>query len=318
MSLSRALGGLVAKWRSRYNSVLFLTTQGVRAQVLPVSEDFLSSSFNGTDYYDLGNCNSDLTRTVALANEFRTRIQSGAFERLDIETCRKAYAQQYVSRRGDLIVVQEGPKLSNNGMACSFEDRWDPAAEDHEVDWSTIFVPFTIDPHTVPSYSWQCPYSDNIYSCNATTLSRSIGSGHSWDPFGSPVRYCWSEPLMEECTLTFNTAIGFAVIACNLAKVSCMCLTLVLVKSSTLMTLGDAIQSFLTEPDHHTMGMSIRTAKQINLIWEQERIALAWLPFKGIVERQKAAMSPVSRVWIPKSRRWWRSATPSRFLCFTL
>ena len=283
-------------------------------------ENFLSPGFSDTDFYNIfDNCT---TRLVSYAQDFRKGIESGLFEKLEVEDCRKEYTQQYVSRRGDLLVIQKSTEYpdynrlvsQSYNQSCALAQWWDPSIN----EFNDKPFPFMVDPHNVPSYDWQCPWPGIQYGCNATTLTNSIDAFDPWEPFGDPVEYCWSERLDEECTLTFNTPICIAVIAFNLIKASCMCLTLLLTKSSALMTLGDAIESFMHRPDQHTAGMSTFSADRLNLFWEQEKIAIALPSFFGGSRRRKALEKFFSQTWSPTRPRWWRAATPSRFHCFVL
>ena len=274
----------------------------------------MSPDFNDLAFYHFENCSTDIASTN---QKIRTGIRSGIFEQLSVKECLREYAQQYVSRRGDLLLVQNKTSLYKySNDHCTLKYRADTMNP-----WNSTFIrkffPSVIDPHDVPSYDWQCPWPGDEY-CSVTNVINSVKSGKSWEPFGDPVQYCWSERLHEECTLTFNAPIGVAVIACNLIKACCMCLTLLLVKDSTLMTLGDAIESFMDCPDKHTAGMSIFCANRLTLLWKQERIATAWPDTYGGRRRQETLHDKLFRVWTPKARRWKQSASPSRYFCYIL
>lgn len=73
-----------------------------------------------------------------------------------------------------------------------------------------------------------------------------------WKIYDLPVEYCLSKPAEESCELRFSLAIVIAVLACNLIKVLCVGLVAWMPSSTPLLTLGDAIASFLSERDPTT------------------------------------------------------------------
>lgn len=287
-------------------------------------EDFLNPGFIDTRFYE-----GDCSVLASSAQEFRNGIKSGVFERLEVKDCRDEYMQQYVSRRGDLLLIQNSTKLFGYNQSydqftdtgsdpynatCTLGNWWDPILS----VWDDKAFPYIVDPHQLPSFAWQCPWPGIEFGCNITTIASPTDASDMWEPFGGPVDYCWSERLEEECTLTFNVPIGIAVIVCNLLKALCMSLTLLLAKRSALMTLGDAIESFLCCPDPHTTGLSILSADRINFLWQQERITIALPTVFGGDLRRKALDNLFFDAWSPTQPRWWRAATPSRFHCFVL
>lgn len=64
--------------------------------------------------------------------------------------------------------------------------------------------------------------------------------------------YCMSQAVEERCALHFSRAILLVVIGCNAIKFGCLLWTLLRCRDPTLVTLGDAIASFLETPDKIT------------------------------------------------------------------
>lgn len=64
-----------------------------------------------------------------------------------------------------------------------------------------------------------------------------------------PVDHCWSEKIEEKCQLLFSLPICLAVIGCNTVKVICMFLAAFDSQREILLTVGDAISSFLSNPE---------------------------------------------------------------------
>ena len=68
------------------------------------------------------------------------------------------------------------------------------------------------------------------------------------------VDHCRSQKVDEKCQLVFNLPICLAVIFCNAAKVFCMFLTAHDERREILLTVGDAVSSFMDKPDTMTEG----------------------------------------------------------------
>jgi hypothetical protein len=93
------------------------------------------------------------------------------------------------------------------------------------------------------------------------------------------VQYCYSEIRAEHCKIRVSTAIMTVVILCNLSKVICMFITICYLKGAPLVTLGDAIESFLKHPDHTTKGLCLVSKEDIqNGVWTQPPKPREWQP----------------------------------------
>lgn len=75
------------------------------------------------------------------------------------------------------------------------------------------------------------------------------------------VKYCLAEKLDQQCGVGLSNQILLAVVLCVLVKtVTCAVVLLVTFKkeaSQPLVTLGDAIESFVVSPDQHTRGTGL-------------------------------------------------------------
>ena len=124
----------------------------------------------------------------------------------------------------------------------------------------------------------------------SSSTDNSLGSGTV------EVDHCLSAGLNDsqnQCSVGFSTYIMGIVIAMNALK--CGFVFFVHWKSGkfgAIVTLGDAIASFLQEPDHHTEHMCLTTKRT----------------FMG-----KAAWLPQALQWQPKKTRWIGATTKRRF-----
>ena len=133
-----------------------------------------------------------------------------------------------------------------------------------------------------PSYDWQC--GQIMGQCSGDTLSVDVTRSIYWKPFGGKVLGCRAEKVHERCTLNFNLSIALIIIGCNLIKVISMFLTCWHHKTPALITIGDAIDSFLARPDETTTGLSLFSAASMYLHWEWQdggfETSLQWRQLK--------------------------------------
>lgn len=122
------------------------------------------------------------------------------------------------------------------------------------------------------------------------------GSGESTFLTNSPVngtriQYCLSKRVEEHCKLQFSLAIMVVVIICNLIKTTCMSIIAWKQDPEPLVTLGDAIASFLDRHDVTTEGNCIvwKTRFEDSRSWDLllsnwDRKRLRW--FQAASERR--------------------------------
>lgn len=76
-----------------------------------------------------------------------------------------------------------------------------------------------------------------------------------WAPFGYPADYCLSKRAPQKCSFNANIPIIAAVVVCNALKAIGMLLVAFKLIDRPLITIGDALESFLQTPDPTTKGI---------------------------------------------------------------
>ncbi|KAF5374018.1 hypothetical protein D9757_010061 [Collybiopsis confluens] len=208
-----------------YNSAFFSTLSSNEYRVeLAQGPDLSQSDVNSTHDWT---CSSAGCPTI-----ISDASQLSSWEILTASECLETYTSDFMSDRSHVIAIvgnytspananilnRLGYVTVNTNFACS-------AAWRH------------IDPAT---WSLQGITFDN----NSKTPSLQV-------------RYCISKPVNPRCQLEFNLPILVVVILFNAVKVVCMAIAAVKIKDNALVTIGDAINSFVREPDTHTKGMSL-------------------------------------------------------------
>ena len=258
-----------------YNSAVFSTLAANEYSVFAVSSEYLASNnVNWTSWIE-GSSNS--------LQDFQFSTQ----QRLENTQCIQAYGQTFVSSHGNVMAVTSDLNVSQ------------PVFE-----VAQFAIQGGAGSSGVPYY-WICQSTDKSHdssNCNINGVLRNpeswtlenVTSG--WDDTqvynNVTVDYCLSTPIEERCRLQFSLPIMAIVIGCNLVKMICMLLSLWVHKSQPLVTLGDAIKSFLQHRDSTTENMCLPTRlKFMNNDW-----------------------SSGARTWHTERHRWFTAASARRWI----
>lgn len=137
------------------------------------------------------------------------------------------------------------------------------------------------------------------------------------------VSHCLSKDAKQRCQVLFSLPIALVVLACNSIKVVCMFLAAKSVhRRDVLLTVGDAVASFLTRPDLTTRGRCLLSRSDIEHeteIWttvldrgpNQEGLALDDFSIPAI----QIPTSYPQRL-SPSRQRWYRASSPLYWACF--
>jgi hypothetical protein len=126
------------------------------------------------------------------------------------------------------------------------------------------------------SYSWIC--SDELDMDVSTKCSNfidyiqsasddwKVGSPDDYVFFASPtypIDYCLSEKSDPSCKVQFILAIAIVVTILNFFKVILIFYTALGTKENPLLTMGDAVASFLEQKDETTKGMCLLSVRDV-------------------------------------------------------
>ncbi|KAI0836750.1 hypothetical protein F5Y06DRAFT_288376 [Hypoxylon sp. FL0890] len=225
--------------------------------------DFRSGSFgapvNLTDYADK---NSDASRNVSV-----TAQTAGRWERVEIGDCKREYMScSGLKHHGNVVLVVDKP----SGWVRN--DMWHLMDNQTEV-WNR-YVPSDQPNHLF--YNTQCIIS--------------LTSGLQPGTYDLSVKYCLAEPLDRICHIAMSPTLLLSVTLCVIFK-TCTAIVVTVVLSRRnqppLVTLGDAMESFIERPDPVTAGMC--TLGQHNI--------------RRAMTRSKAFVVPGPRQWQALKRR---------------
>lgn len=96
-----------------------------------------------------------------------------------------------------------------------------------------------------------------------TYVSDIVAIADQWIPYGWGVEYCLSERVEERCSYSGNIPIVAVVVVCNALKIVGMLFVAFRLRDRPLITIGDAVESFLNESDDTTKGLCLLTRKEV-------------------------------------------------------
>ncbi|EHA28141.1 hypothetical protein ASPNIDRAFT_189221, partial [Aspergillus niger ATCC 1015] len=221
-----------------------------------------------------------------------------SFDNLTREECIRRYAMDFPTDLGTLILVTSNLTAANQRLQWIY---WgNSVANDGQIMTS--------------NYDWLCAQFGVLSSsCTPPKLLSALDQWAAsplvpWAEY--PVEYCLSRKLTEQCELQFSPAICLAVIVCNVFKVLCMLLTARSDRTEIFLTVGDAVASFLTQPDPSTERMCLTS--RLNLTqgaqpWRSRREGYLQIAVKD-------ASRPQARAALPPRQRWMRAVHPSQWI----
>jgi hypothetical protein len=239
---------------------------------------------------------------MAFSNDFNN-FASGSFDRLDPLQCLNSYAQDFQAFTSDLFVItQDNVSYLNASL---------PAILHAEQVLNTLPE---IDP-----YSWICsqfpqtntnPCSDHISAFKANISS--------WQPFGHQVDYCLTQgyvkngpfnPLAGQCRVQLDLSVALIVGIVNLVQVVLMCVSIFGVRNKPLLTNGDAILSFLEDPDSTTQSMSLL---------EKSDVQRFKVPKKNAQAAQSVKWLSSPKYFVDTRKRWYTAVGKGRWIGFAI
>ncbi len=135
-------------------------------------------------------------------------------------------------------------------------------------------------------------------NCHAIIESHVIPQADTWSPEGFKSKYCLSEPVIGKCSLSFSLVVIVVVVVFNIGKAISMLWVAFRITNHPLITIGDAISSFLENSDPTTRGICMATKDDI----------------KTQSELWKPGIFAVPLEYRPNRQRWFSTASRARWL----
>ena len=225
-----------------YNSAVFSTLSAQEYNVYVASPDLVSGKdvdWSAPVYptYDENN------GTLTVAN-FRDVGNKSIWQQLDKAACIEAYPKSFISMRGDLVAISAAANAS-----IFWTESIQGGSFFSSYDWMCYKFLSEMDALS-RNRTTRCDADAILQNPLNWTLTAYSEVPHNGGSFR--IEYCLSRLVEERCRVRFSVLIMGIVMACNFLKTLCMLLALRRQKSRPLVTLGDAVEDFLVNPDRTT------------------------------------------------------------------
>ena len=266
-----------------YNSAIFSTLSSQDYSVFVASEAIISG---------IGiNWTAPTAIDFTLAEVFQN---DSSWQNLTNEECVRAYGRSFVSSRSDVLAITSELNATSPLRGVSTADAIDSIlrGEGSANSWLCSDYPdlkhwnYTFD-------SWSCDL-DGLYKY-LSNWSLPARGDESSKASSFPIQHCLSKSIEEHCRLQLSLLLMSIIIFCNFTKATCMYLVLQYQKNPPLVTLGDAIESFLEHRD--------LTTKNLCLAEKYTFTPNNWEDFGDL-----------NRKYVKEKHRWFSSASQRRWL----
>jgi hypothetical protein len=236
---------------------------------------------------------------------------------------RTVYDTKYVAEHGDLYLVIDrlgfdlkydwmNVNLSSSNSSHFFPLRFNNSDQEHlrilteeSSDWIQYDKFFLFD-RGYPI--------DSVYNVTTNDTSQNVSEisvSDSW-PVSAHVDHAFSQSRPAMSRLQLSLTYILVVITCNVLKLSVMIWTLIIDRSTYIVTMGDSIASFLQRPD-------LITRHNCALGKEETLYKLGYMPYH---EPEGEALDTlalrVDGMWLPDRRRYFALMGQDRQVFFAL
>lgn len=216
---------------------------------------------------------SDMLWTGGDPNPALTYLQDhvDSLVQLDNAACIKAYTGNLVTDWGNLLLITDGEPYNDPILNTFALDQTFDSASQWVCNGPVGGARFCDTPQEITDPSgWKVVVTTELASYPGYGISSDGLPDCSMSLTGSiPVKYCSAQPTPGSCQIGVSPVILGIVLACNFVKIVCLCWTFWKLDFEPLVTLGDAIASFLEHPDGSTIGCGPMSA---DIKWWNERM----------------------------------------------
>ncbi|KAJ5780256.1 hypothetical protein N7457_005416 [Penicillium paradoxum] len=261
-----------------YNSAIYQTTAVSAYDVFAGS-----GSLAEKDWPDLNLTGTDITprKNHSLQGLFyAAQNGSKAVTPLSNNDCLNAFGKTYQSTYNKLLLINSAMENNNTYTFVDTQHVFNPLENEHGPDGGP--------------YEWICTYawkSENFCTSSYIPLARDRIENGDWmvDDVPYKVDSCLAQKAPQYCKLQYSLPLTLIVVGFNVVKSAILLYMWLMIADTPLLTIGDAIASFLRRPDPHSQGYCLLTHREVKY-WDSMLL--------------KDSMPEV----FPKRRRRWGSA----------
>jgi hypothetical protein len=227
---------------TRYNSVFYSALATNNYNVLYIDEGFV----RGAEYDKQKFPDNDKSNV--------TDIQTKAvnFTRLTNEECIGVYSKDFVEDRRNVLVVVKNPPTNEGSLLKRTLNEF---PEKITTEYNA-FAWICDSPELANQTGACCENEFGFIPCSKMT-SKLLERADRWETGGFEVDHCLSEVVASECHLHFSLILMAVVLGFNVLKVIGISYVAFRLGEAPLVTVGDAVESFIRHPDRTSEGMCL-------------------------------------------------------------
>lgn len=280
-----------------YNSVVYTAITTRSYNVLYATQDFVAgAAYNQTAYPD------SLSQNVS-----KIQAQAARWVVRSNPDCINDYAQDFVTEYKNVVaVVSNTTNLSpfNTSSLLRVVVNELPPADQIGPNYDA-FSWICDDPETVNRTGLFEAGKSGFIPCSSVAPELQKIASTWWKSGGFQIDYCLVEQVEADCHLHFSPRLMAPVLAMNAMKVLVVLYVAFWLREKPLVTLGDAIESFIVQPDVTTRGMCLISARTVGKMWHRHR-AQSYTPQAQRFHRKRAVSFDILS----------RGQTALLFVCF--
>ena len=264
---------------SRYNTILFSSIVSNDYNVISVTPEFLT----GAPWHLYGFLPHWSDRSPNHFPDLISKIQrnAGSYEHLETDDCVSAYDKPYITDRKHVLLVSENDTVQTRQWRWNdfFNPRPPVLAPITGLPRGSILaIDLTAAPGPKSQYNphpWLCDFPESFPLCFARI---GVGSQKEMRLHGRIITHCLSEKVQETCNLEVNLDILAIISLIIFGKTIIIIFILLTIPGTPLLTLGDAITSFLANEDYSTKSSCVRSRSDIKRNLHVVRDPIPWKP----------------------------------------
>lgn len=188
-----------------------------------------------------------------------------SFQRLDPKACIDAYSSTYLSNRRHVVLISPWVGSSPE-FPSAYIDEIQIVQRNSSLHWVTFSSDQQLLYNKLDRYGWLCNHWNRGNPACSNAAAKEYAA-QNWTIFGWPVSECVSETLPDNCSVNFHLGIAIVVILANFGKSVCIAAVCFYLADQPLLTTGDAVASFICNPDATTAGLCLLDRNEIRIRW---------------------------------------------------
>jgi hypothetical protein len=238
-----------------YNSVVFMSTSAQTYGVFQFGPEAKTAIENGVfkgsknSTFGGGYYGNDYVSGQVYAEAFK----AGQVKELTPLECINAYSVNFQATRGNVFLVLDEGAMAADEIYAFFPEIKRTGVCSTQTGTTWVYQQFSKEAGTC--------FEQEAYRF----LPRLQADPSIWAPFERHrVRSCLSEFTDQKCTLNFSVHLIIIVIVFNVIKIFAFLIGVSTLRNDPMLTVGDAVASFLREPDATAHSMCLVSQQEIN------------------------------------------------------